>query len=123
MTDAFDLVAHLTRQMVFSKATFGPGPRTSGVLDHITKEIAEVRASSGSPAEWVDIVILALDGLTRELWSGSGYNESADEAASMAARMIADKQGRNERRNWPDWRTSDPSKAIEHDRSGEPANG
>ncbi|MEI4273909.1 hypothetical protein TEK04_19485 [Klenkia sp. LSe6-5] len=25
----------------------------------------------------------------------------------------------NEARSWPDWRTADPSKAIEHDRSGE----
>lgn len=38
-----DIIAHLTRQAVFSRATFGPGPRTKGVLDHMEKEIAEVR--------------------------------------------------------------------------------
>ena len=27
------------------------------------------------------------------------------------------KQVKNEARTWPDWRTADPNKAIEHDRS------
>jgi hypothetical protein len=29
------------------------------------------------------------------------------------------KLARNEKRTWPDWRTAEPGKAIEHDRSGE----
>lgn len=37
-----DLIAHLHRQAAFSKATFGPGPRTKGVTDHIKKELDEV---------------------------------------------------------------------------------
>lgn len=115
---SFDLHAHLTRQMVFSKATFGPGPRTEGVLDHLTKEIAEVRADAAEgkdlSSEWVDLVILALDGLTREIWSNGGYVISADEAAGDACKMILLKQGINERRDWPDWRTAEPGKAIEH---------
>lgn len=37
-----DLIAHLTRQAAFSRATFGPGPRTKGVIDHIRKELVEV---------------------------------------------------------------------------------
>lgn len=64
-----DLKHHLIRQMVFSRATFGPGERREGVLDHLSKEIAEVRASDGDHDEWVDLVILSLDGLTRRLWS------------------------------------------------------
>ena len=62
-----DLKQHLMRQMAFSKSTFGSGTRTAGVLDHITKEIEEVRESGGSAEEWVDLVILAMDGLTRQL--------------------------------------------------------
>lgn len=32
------------------------------------------------------------------------------------AAAIEAKQARNESRTWPDWRTADPNKAIEHDR-------
>ena len=32
-------------------------------------------------------------------------------------KMIINKQTRNEARVWPDWRTADPSKALEHDRT------
>lgn len=109
-----NLEEHLTRQMAWSRATFGPGARTNGVLDHMTKEIVEVRESNGSAAEWVDLVILALDGLTRQLWSASDDQLSSDQIAHTAVNMIVGKQGRNELRNWPDWRTSDPNKAIEH---------
>lgn len=59
---AFDLVAHLRRQRAFSERTFGPGTRTEGVCDHIRKELIEVRDSGGALAEWIDVVILALDG-------------------------------------------------------------
>lgn len=111
-----DLQQQLVRQMVFSKATFGPGDRRKGVLDHIRKEIGEVEASSGDPDEWVDLVILALDGLTWSIWAGSGYAFSADDAAEDAVLRLAHKQAKNERREWPDWRTADPNKAIEHER-------
>jgi hypothetical protein len=111
-----DFETHLVRQMVFSKATFGFGARTKGVLDHIRKELAEVEASNGSPEEWVDVVILALDGLTRTLWSAGDYRLSADEIASAAVKSIVFKQAKNERRVWPDWRTQPQEKAIEHKR-------
>lgn len=112
----FDLEAHLKRQMAFSHATFGPGERMQGVLDHIRKEIVEVEQSNGDSNEWVDIVILALDGLTRRLSycvDGKTRN-NAQEVAAMACRMIEGKQTRNEERVWPDWRTADPNKAITH---------
>lgn len=117
----FDLVAHLKRQVAFSRATFGPGARTAGVTDHIRKELIEIAESNGSADEWVDVVILALDGLTRQLAScrPAHYGDATEYAAETACAMIYAKQGRNELRTWPDWRTADPNKAIEHDRSGE----
>jgi hypothetical protein len=118
-----NLFHHLTRAIVFSKATFGPGARTNGVLDHITKEIEEVRKGDGDPEEWVDLVILSLDGLTRELLNtgttNTGYNRTVNDVASLACDMIMAKQHKNEMRTWPDWRSMDPNKAIEHDRTGE----
>jgi hypothetical protein len=112
-----NLKDHLVRQMVWSKANFGPGARTDGVLDDIKKEIEEVRASNGSSVEWVDLVILSLDGLTRQLWASSNYGKPADDIAQTAVNMIVGKQSRNELRNWPDWRTQPQGKAIEHTKS------
>ena len=114
-----DLEQHLIRQMAFSHATFGPGTRTGGVIDHIRKELIEVAQSNGSSDEWVDVVILALDGLTRQLAFCSGRRADPANVAATATAMIVGKQTRNEARSWPDWRKTDPNKAIEHDRSGE----
>ncbi len=118
MEKTMDLKQHLIRQMVWSKATFGPGPRTEGVSDHIVKELSEVKNAVGyaRKQEWADVAILALDGLTREIWAAGNYAITADEAANTAIWLIAEKQGKNERRDWPDWRTADPNKAIEHER-------
>jgi hypothetical protein len=115
-----DLKQHLMRQMAFSKATYGPGTRTDGILDHITKEIVEVRESGGSSDEWVDLVILSLDGLTRQLSFCRQHEQrtkTSAEIAEMACNIIVAKQDRNENRTWPDWRTMNADKAIEHDRS------
>ncbi len=117
-----DLKQHLLRQMAFSHATFGPGTRTKGVVDHIRKELVEVEEGGGDSAEWVDVVILALDGLTRQLAYCNGERQHPETVAEIAAVMIAHKQARNEARDWPDWRTADQDKAIEHGRTAsEPA--
>ena len=108
----FDLVAHLHRQIEFSERTFGPGDRTAGVCDHIRKELREVQddaaAGRATLGEWVDVIILALDGAWR---SGA--------TPEQIASAIVAKQAKNEGRRWPDWRTVDQGKAIEHDRTGE----
>lgn len=109
-----ELEQHLLRQMAFSHATFGPGTRTKGVVDHIRKELDEVLAGNGESAEWVDVVILALDGLTRQLAYSSGARNDPVSVAQIACSMIAGKQSRNEAREWPDWRTASPNQAIEH---------
>lgn len=106
-----DLEQHLKRQIAFSRATFGPGTRQKGVIDHIKRELIEVENSDGSPAEWTDVVILALDGLTRALVA---QGMTTDQAAHAAVTHIVEKQGKNELRDWPDWRTAPADKAIEH---------
>jgi hypothetical protein len=99
----FDLIAHLDRQREFSERTFGPGPRTQGVLDHIRKELTEIEREPIALEEWVDVVLLALDGAWR-----------AGHAPEAIAAAIRSKQAKNETREWPDWRTADPARAIEH---------
>jgi hypothetical protein len=99
----FDLIKHLERQREFSERTFGPGMRTQGVCDHIRKELLEVEASPNDLREWVDLVLLALDGAWR-----AGYTPTE------ICEAIGAKQRANEKRHWPDWRDADPNKAIEH---------
>ena len=106
--DAAIDVAHLDRQRVWSAGTFGPAEVRGhrGILDHIRKELAEIEAEPGDVTEWADLVLLAFDGAWR-----SGH-APADTIAAIKV-----KQARNEARTWPDWRTADPNKAIEHVRA------
>jgi hypothetical protein len=99
----FDLFAQLIRQRAWSERTFGPGLRSQGILDHIGKELTEIAAAPTDLREWIDVVLLALDG---------AWRTGATTAEIIAT--LAEKQAENEARDWPDWRTSDPSKAIEH---------
>ena len=101
-----DLIKHLERQKKFSEATFGPGSRVAGICDHIRKELIEIAAAPEDLSEWVDVVLLALDGAWR-----AGYTPEEIAAAIEA------KQTKNEGRRWPDWRTAAPGKAIEHVRA------
>lgn len=101
----FNFHEHLARQAKFSLATFGPGARSKGVVDHIRKELCEIEADPSDLKEWVDVIILALDGAWR---TGATPQQIID--------AIVAKQDKNEGRVWPDWRTADPDKAIEHDR-------
>ena len=105
----FDFREHLQRQRDWSGKTFGPGRRTQGVIDHIRKELREIEADPTDLSEWIDVVILALDGA----WRAGGT------PSEIIAALVA-KQTKNEGRQWPDWRTSDPNKAIEHDRTRDP---
>jgi len=102
----FDLLWYLKRQHVFSRNTFGPGPRTAGIIDHIRKELIEIEQSPLDLSEWVDVITLAFDGASRAGHSG-------DDICLQLFGTLS----RNESRTWPDWRTSDPNKAIEHDRT------
>ncbi len=84
-----NLKQHLIRQMAFSHATFGPGERTEGVIDYIRKELIEVEEADGESSEWVDVVILALDGLTRRLAYRNGERRiDPGKVAEIACRML-----------------------------------
>ncbi len=109
-----DLIEHLKRQLAFSRATFGPGERRAGVCDHVRKELGEIMAADDPRAaadEWVDVVILGLDGLTRALAAAGVPHADVPE---LAVECILRKQAENEQRSWPDWRTAPADKAIEH---------
>jgi len=111
---AFDLVAHLVRQMQFSLKTFGPGPRLGGITSHIEKELIELRDEGGPLSEWVDVIILGFDGA----WRSIGLpGDQMVVVAMHVINAIVQKQSRNERRAWPDWHNTTQDAAIEHVRT------
>jgi hypothetical protein len=137
-----DMTAHLTRQAAVSRALFGPGPRTEGVSEHIREELKEVAhcydtdfkpvvphpplaqnsvfqaRHVAASKEWADVAILGLDGLMRAIWSAHPTLTAA-EVAHIAVTTIIQKQGKNERREWPDWRTVGGNQPIKHKRGSE----
>ena len=88
-----NLTTYIVRQIDWSRRTFGPGERTSGVIKHIQKELQEIQANPKDIYEWVDVIILALDGAWR-----------AGHSAEEIALALHDKQEINFGREWPDWR-------------------
>lgn len=108
-----NLIEHLVRQQHFSRRAFGPGSRMEGVSDHIRKELVEVKDGDNGPKKWGDVTLLALDGLWRSLREAYP-NMTETDIAYMACQMISQKQTKNEGRDWPDWRTAEPGKAIQH---------
>lgn len=103
---AVDFDDYLKRHMEWGFATFGTpadgrGPR--GPLDHLKKECAEIEADPFDKKEWIDAIILSIDGFIR---AGGKPEEVLP--------MLFAKQAKNGLRNWPDWRGMDPNKAIEH---------
>ena len=99
----YDLVAHLHRQREFSLRAFGPGERVESTLQHIAKELDEVRADPQDITEWIDIVLLGLDGAMR-----------AGNDPEVVAAYLRMKLSVNENRDWPDWRSHPTTQAIEH---------
>lgn len=100
------LETYYRRQIEWSRETFGPALRTKGIIDHIKKELREIEADPHDLSEWVDVVILAMDGF----WRHGGNAEDLFKALTA-------KQKKNMARTWPDWRTMSEDSAIEHDRS------
>lgn len=99
------LVNLIARQQDWSKRTFGDGMRTRGLSTHIRKELAEIADDPRSLEEWVDVILLALDGAWR-----CGPHEP-----DTVARAILDKQHVNmHERTWTRPATED--EPAEHDR-------
>lgn len=96
--------AYLERQQEWSSKTFGPGKRTIGVTEHIKKEIEEIRKDPDDLMEWIDVIILAVDGF----WRAGGH-------PSQVMEMLIAKQAKNFARKWPAIAPED--QAVEHDRS------
>lgn len=119
---------HIRRMMAFSRATYGPGRRTEGVLQHLEQEIQEVRNAETDEErikEWVDLVILSLDGLWREIYESDvefyskNFSSTAEQIAwegtpDEVVEYLMKKQTKNELREWPNWRDVPQDQSINH---------
>lgn len=101
----FDIKKFLEQRQAFSEKTFGPGFYPDAILNHIRSEVKEVTADPNDLEEWIDIVLLALDGATR-----CGPGHSPEEII----RMLVNKQIKNEGRRWPEWNAAEPDKILQH---------
>jgi dATP/dGTP pyrophosphohydrolase len=90
------LIPYLERHAAWSARTFGPGPRTKGILEHIRKELKEIEQDPGDLEEWIDVIILALDGYWRH------WGNPLD-----LMRRLQEKQNKNFARQWPAWQPQD----------------
>jgi hypothetical protein len=87
---SLDLAKFFDAKAEWSRDTFGHGHR-SGVIAHIRSELDEIAACPSDLTEWIDVVLLAMDGAAR--------SACADGASFVAA--LIEKQRLNERRTWP----------------------
>ena len=117
------IFAMLLRRAEHSNLAFGPDFRWRGILDHLRKELAEVELAEGTDLEeWIDIILLGLDGATRCALVQLDNPKSVSShirSTTDVLRALEAKIEKNAARKWPDWRTADPNKAIEHDRSAD----
>lgn len=97
-----NLLSHIIQQIKWSKKTFGP-LQLDGVINHLEEELEEVRADPTDLEEWVDVILLGIDGAWR-----SGHS------AEQIVDGIKKKFKKNQERTWPNWRDSDTTKAMGH---------
>lgn len=101
---SFDLSSFHNEKAKWSRETFGPGDRYSGVIAHIREELKEIEEDPSSLEEWVDVILLAMDGA----WRSAGAD--GDKLVSC----LLSKQKRNQNRTWADWKTLKTGEISKH---------
>ena len=102
---SFDLTSYIERHREWSQRTFGDVATPTSVTSHIRKELDEIMGDPSDLMEWVDVMILAIDGA----WRFAGATPEEISAT------LGDKQAINAARKW-----STPVKDMptEHERGG-----
>jgi len=97
----------------WQKKTFGPHNKSIGIVDYIRKELVEIEENPNDLEEWIDLMFLSFGGAADTV----KYHHpklSTEEIVSVVLSAFKFKLKKNKARNWPDWRTAEPGKAIEH---------
>lgn len=99
---------HMMRQGQAMTAT------PSTILSLVEAQIGNIADDpNNEPGKWLMLSVYATLGLVYALMEKDA-ELSPQQAANLSMDMILAKQAKNEARDWPDWRTADPDKAIEH---------
>lgn len=85
-----NLAEYIAAQKSWSQRTFGNGARTVGICKHIQEELAEIQRDPNDVMEWIDVIILAIDGAWR-----AGFDENKIVDSLLAKQQI------NFSRAWP----------------------
>lgn len=101
-----NVAEYLSQQEEWSSRTFGNGARTISITSHIRKELAEIEAEPHDLSEWVDVIILAMDGYWRH--GGDPLHLMVD---------LVSKQQKNFARTWP--AHAPDNEVVEHVRTGD----
>lgn len=92
---------YIQRHKNWSLSTFGEGQRTEGLCRHIEKELSEIRKNPNDVFEWVDVIILAIDGAWR-----SGHSPL------QIVNALVQKQAINFERKWSLSKEDEPTEHI-----------
>lgn len=95
------ILDYINQHIGWSAEAFGPGEKHIGLIRHIEKELREIEEDPKDIKEWVDVIILAIDGAWRQ-----GHSAEAIWEALKA------KQAVNIGREWPQGVPDD--EPIEH---------
>lgn len=94
------MIEYIKSHIEWSKKALGPGANVEGLLKHIAEELEEIRANPVDVYEWVDVIILAIDGAWR-----AGYS-----AEEIVVALITKQRINTERK----WTVIDEDTPIEH---------
>jgi len=93
--------------------TFGPHHKALGLIDHIQKELVEIEQQPNDLEEWIDLMFLSWGGAS-DCVKAHFPKASPKEIVSVVLSAFKSKLKKNKNRKWPDWRTAERGKAIEH---------
>lgn len=107
----------LLQQARWSKEVFGPygNKRAEGLVDHAAKEVDEILADVMDLEEWIDLMIIAMDGA---MCVAATRRNNTARSETLAAQdvevMLLAKMEKNMFREWPAREDQVPGKAVEH---------
>ena len=101
------MIDYIIKHIEWSLKTFGYGHKYKALCKHIRKETMEIEQSPHDLTEWVDVIILAIDGAWR-----------AGHTPADILDALEEKQRINMNRQWPE--NVQPGQPSEHIREPTP---
>lgn len=93
-----DLAGFIDDKALWSRRVFGDEITTTGIVNHIRKELIEIEEKPNDIVEYIDVIFLALDGASRAGYSGKEIVAAwrAKHAKNLSRRWEKTKDGHSE---------------------------